>query len=64
LAALIGPVVAMGFLIAFAATLGLIRSDDGALHAGYWPLGLAALLIEWELARRAILGLSRLTYRR
>lgn len=62
-ASLIGPVVAMGFLVAFAATLGLIRGDDGVLHPGYWPLGLAALLIEWELARRAILGLSRLTYR-
>jgi hypothetical protein len=63
MAALIGPVVAMGFLIVFAATLGLIRSDDGVLHASYWPLGLAALVIEWELARRAILGLSQLSYR-
>jgi hypothetical protein len=64
MAALIGPVVAMGFLIVFAATLSLIRSDDGVLHPGYWPLALAAVLIEWELARRAILGLSRLTYSR
>lgn len=62
-AALIGPAVAGGFLILFAWTLGFIRSDSGALHPAYWPIGLAALLVEWELARRAILALSRLTYR-
>lgn len=63
LAGLIGPVAAMGFLILFTFSLGLIRSDAGALHPLYWPLGLAMLLIEWELARRAIRALSRLTYR-
>ena len=63
-AALIGPVVAGGFLLLFAWTLSCIRTDAGVLHPLYWPIGLAALLIEWELARRAILGLSRLTYRR
>ena len=63
IAALIGPVTAGGFLILFAWTLSFIRTDGGALHPSYWPIGLAALLIEWELARRAILGLSRLTYR-
>jgi hypothetical protein len=62
-AALIGPAVAMGFLIAFTFSLSLIRSDSGALHPLYWPIGVAMLLIEWELARRAILVLSRLTYR-
>jgi hypothetical protein len=61
-AALIGPLAAMGFLMLFAASLSLIRSDGGALHPWYWPLGLAMLLAEWELARRAIVGLSRLTY--
>jgi hypothetical protein len=64
LAALIGPVVAMGFLFAFAFTLSFIRTDDGVLHAAYWPAGMAALLLEWELARQAVLGFSRLTYRR
>ena len=44
-------------------SLGLIRSDAGELHAGYWPIGLAMLLIEWELTRQFILRLSRLTYR-
>jgi hypothetical protein len=63
-AALIGPVVVMGFLFAFSVTLSFIRTDDGVLHAAYWPAGMAALLAEWELARQAILGLSRLTYRR
>jgi hypothetical protein len=62
-AALIGPVVAMGFLIVFGFSLSLIRSDAGELHRLYWPVGLAMLLAEWELARRAILVLSRLTYR-
>ena len=62
-AALLGPLVAMGFLIVFGFSLGLIRGDDGSLHPLYWPLGLAMLLAEWELARRAILLLSRLTYR-
>ncbi len=64
LSALIGPVVAMGFLLLFSLTLSFIRTDAGVLHALYWPIGLAALLIEWELARQAILGLSRLTYRK
>jgi len=62
-AALLGPAVAMGFLILFTFSLGLIRSDTGALHPFYWPIGLAMLLAEWELARQAILALSRLTYR-
>ena len=62
-AALLGPLVAMGFLIVFGFSLGLIRGDDGNLHPLYWPLGLAMLLAEWELARRAILLLSRLSYR-
>jgi hypothetical protein len=61
--ALIGPVAAGAFLLVFSASLGVIRSDAGELHAGYWPIGLAMLLIEWELTRRLILGLSRLTYR-
>lgn len=63
LSALIGPVVAMGFLLLFSWTLSFIRTDAGTLHTLYWPIGVVALLIEWELARRAILGLSRLTYR-
>ena len=62
-AALIGPAAAGAFLIAFTLSLGLIRSDAGELHPFYWPLGLALLLIEWELTRRLILLLSRLTYR-
>jgi hypothetical protein len=61
-AALIGPVAAGAFLIMFALTLGLIRSD-GTLHPYYWPIGFASLLMEWEMTRRLILGLSRLTYR-
>jgi hypothetical protein len=61
--ALIGPVAAGAFLIAFTLSLALIRTDAGELHPGYWPLGLALLLIEWELTRRLILALSRLTYR-
>jgi hypothetical protein len=63
LAALIGPVAAGAFLVLFALSLGLIRSDFGELHAAYWPIGLAALLIEWELTRRLILWLSLMTYR-
>ena len=59
----IGPVTAGAFLILFAISLGVIRSDAGELHPLYWPIGLALLLIEWELTRRLILGLSRLTYR-
>jgi hypothetical protein len=62
-AALLGPVTAMGFLFAFSLTLSVIRTDAGVLHSWYWPIGLAALLIEWELTRRAIIALSRLTYR-
>ncbi len=62
-AALLGPVGAAGFLFAYAFTLGFIRTDSGVLHPGYWPIGLAALLIEWELTRLAIIGLARLTYR-
>lgn len=62
-AALLGPLVAMGFLIVFGFSLSLIRSNAGALHPLYWPVGLAMLFVEWELARRAILVLSRLTYR-
>jgi hypothetical protein len=61
--ALVGPLAAGVFLILFTLSLGLIRSDAGALHPGYWPIGLAMLLVEWELTRRLILGLSRLTYR-
>jgi hypothetical protein len=62
-AALIGPVAAGAFLIVFALSLSLIRDDIGALHPGYWLIGPAMLLIEWELTRRLILRLSRLTYR-
>jgi hypothetical protein len=62
-AALIGPAAAGAFLIVFMLSLGLIRSDAGELHAGYWPIGLAMLLIEWELTRQLILRLSRLSYR-
>jgi hypothetical protein len=61
--ALIGPVAAGAFLILFAISLGALRSDAGELHPLYWPIGLALLLLEWELTRRLILGLSRLTYR-
>jgi hypothetical protein len=61
--ALIGPVAAGAFLVLFGLSLALIRSDAGELHPGYWPIGLAMLLIEWELTRRLILALSRLTYR-
>ncbi len=63
IAALIGPVAVMGFLLVFAGTLGFIRTADGVLSPWYWPIGLAALLIEWELTRLAIIGISRLTYR-
>jgi len=62
-AALLGPVAAMGFLIVFTFSLGLIRSNAGALHPLYWPIGLAMLFAEWELTRRAILVLSGLSYR-
>jgi hypothetical protein len=62
LSALIGPLVAMGFLIVFGFSLSLIRSGEGVLHPLYWPTGVAMLLIAWELARRGILALSRLTY--
>jgi hypothetical protein len=63
ISALIGPVAAGVFLIVFGVSLGLIRPDAGGLHPLYWPAGLAMLLIEWELTRRLILALSRLTYR-
>src|SRR5262249_13584032 len=63
IAALIGPVAVMGFLFLFGFTLGFIRTADGVLSLWYWPVGLAALLIEWELTRLAIIGISRLTYR-
>jgi hypothetical protein len=61
---LIGPVAAGAFLVLFTLSLGLIRTDAGELHPGYWPIGLAMLLIEWELTRRLILALSALTYRK
>ena len=61
--ALIGPLAAGAFLIVFTLSLGLVRSDAAELHPLYWPVGLAMLLIEWELTRRLILLLSRLTYR-
>jgi hypothetical protein len=61
---LIGPVAAGAFLVLFALSLALIRTDAGELHPSYWPIGLAMLLIEWELTRRLILGLSALTYRK
>lgn len=60
-AALIGPVAAGAFLVLFSVSLGLIRNDMGELHAGYWPIGLALLLAEWELTRRLILWLARRT---
>ena len=63
LSALIGPVTAGAFLIVFTISLGFIRSDAGELHSLYWPIGFALLLLEWELTRRLILGLSRLSYR-
>jgi hypothetical protein len=63
ISALIGPVAAGAFLVLFMLSLGLIRSDSGELHPGYWPIGLAMLLVEWELTRRLILWLSRLSYR-
>jgi hypothetical protein len=63
LAARVGPVTAGAFLILFAISLGVIRSDAGDLHPLYWPIGLGLLLLEWELTRRLILGLSWLTYR-
>jgi hypothetical protein len=63
-AALIGPVAAGAFLIVFAFSLGLVRNDTGELHPLYWPIGIATLLAEWELTRRLVLGLARLTYRR
>jgi hypothetical protein len=63
LSAVIGPLAAGTFLVVFALSLGLVRSDTGELHPGYWPLGLGMLLIQWELTRRLVLGLSRLTYR-
>jgi hypothetical protein len=63
MSALIGPVAAGAFLIAFTLSLGTIRSDAGELHPLYWPIGLALLLVEWELTRRLILFLSRRTYR-
>jgi hypothetical protein len=43
-------------------TQSFIRADSGALHPLYWPIGLAAVS-RMGLARRAILGLSRLIYR-
>ena len=61
--ALMGPVTAGAFLIVFTISLGFIRSDAGELHPLYWPIGFALLLLEWELTRRLILGLSRLSYR-
>jgi hypothetical protein len=63
MSALIGPVAAGVFLILFTLSLALIRTDAGELHSGYWSIGLAMLLIEWELTRRLILTLARLTYR-
>ncbi|HKP13977.1 MAG TPA: hypothetical protein VJZ91_17780 [Blastocatellia bacterium] len=63
ISSLIGPVAAGAFLFLFTLSLGLIRTDAGDLHPAYWPIGLAMLLIEWELTRRLILGLSALTYR-
>jgi hypothetical protein len=63
IAALIGPVAAGAFLILFGFSLAFIRSDAGELHPLYWPIGFALLLAEWELTRRLILGLSRLSYR-
>jgi hypothetical protein len=62
ISALLGPVAAGAFLILFAVSLGLIRGEAGDLSPAYWPIGLAMLLFEWELTRRLILGLSRLTY--
>jgi hypothetical protein len=35
--------------------------STAALHSGYWPIGLALLLVEWELTRRLILRLSERT---
>ncbi len=63
LSTLIGPVAVMGFLFLFAWSLGFIRTGAGALHAWYWPAGLAMLLVQWELTRLVIIGMSRLTYR-
>lgn len=62
--AVIGPVAAGAFLLFFTASLGLVRSDAGELHPGYWPVGIGLLLIGWELTRRLILGLARLSYPR
>lgn len=62
-AALLGPVTAGAFLIMFTISLGFLRPGAGDLHPAYWPLGIAALLLEWELTRRLILGLAALTYR-
>lgn len=61
--ALIGPVAAGAFLALFASSLAFIRTDAGDLLPGYWPLGIAMLLLGWELTRRLILGLSDLSYR-
>jgi hypothetical protein len=63
LSALIGPVAAGAFLVFFAWSLGFIRTDAGELHPLYWPLGAGLLLAGWELNRRMILGLARLSYR-
>ena len=63
-AALIGPIAAGGFLFLFSYTLGFIRTDTSVLHPAYWAIGLAALLVEWELTRLTIIGMARLTYSR
>jgi hypothetical protein len=63
IAALLGPPVAGGFLLLFGGTLILVRIVAAPPSLGYWALGGLMLIAEWELARQAILRLSRLTYR-
>jgi hypothetical protein len=63
LSAMVGPVAAMGFVFLFAFSLGFIRGGPAALHPWYWPIGIVLLLAEWELARRAVNAMARLSYR-
>ena len=63
IAALLGPPVAGGFLLVFGGTLAFVRMIAEPAHPAYWLVGEAMLIAEWELARQAILRLSRLSYR-
>ena len=62
LSALIGPVTAGAFLIVFTSR-SVYPQRHGRVASALLADRFALLLLEWELTRRLILGLSRLSYR-